>query len=137
MKYKKNVFLGIDFDGTLVKHQYPDIGEAVPNALECLKEYQKRGWKLVLNTMRSGQTLDEAVQYLKNNGVELYGINNNPDQKTWTDSPKVYAHYYIDDAAIGCPLLYPSQVFAADPIERPYVDWVAVNRQLDKLTQIL
>ena len=74
--------------------------------------------------MRSGSELQEAVEYMSSIGVELFGINQNPGQHAWTDSPKAYAHLYIDDAAFGCPLVH-------DPgEERPYVDWYAVHKQL-------
>jgi len=52
--------------------------------------------------------------------VPLVGINGNPEQGSWTISPKAYAHIYIDDAALGCPLIKPYQ-------SRPYVDWKAVE----------
>ena len=46
----------------------------------------------------------EAVEYLTKEGIKFYGINVNPDQHTWSESNKQYAHIYIDDAAFGCPL---------------------------------
>ena len=51
------------------------------------------------------------------NGIELWAVNENPDQKTWTHSPKAFANAYIDDAAIGCPLRQCGDV------ERPFIDW--------------
>jgi hypothetical protein len=129
----KQITICVDFDGTIVKHDFPEVGEPIPNAIECLREYQKRGYKIILNTMRGRgivdgefrDTLKEAVDYLKSMGIELYGVNNNPTQKNWTNSPKVYGNFYIDDAAIGCPLIYPYRA-------RPYVDWVEVNKILEQ-----
>jgi hypothetical protein len=60
----------------------------------------------------------------------LFGINENPTQKSWTASPKVYAHIYIDDAALGCPLTTDSFV------TKPYVDWSEVEKQLIKMELI-
>lgn len=113
------MIIAIDFDGTCVKHAYPKIGEDI-GAVPVLKEFIKRGHKLILNSMRSGQLLDEAVQWFKDNGIELYGVNHNPDQDSWTKSTKVYANIYIDDAALGCPTRFDR----GD--ERAYVDWRAI-----------
>jgi hydroxymethylpyrimidine pyrophosphatase-like HAD family hydrolase len=114
----------VDFDGTIVDHRYPDIGPPAPGALECMKDLAANGAKLILFTMRSGETLDQAVAYLAENGVTLYGVNTNPNQKHWTESPKVYGQVYIDDAAFGCP------VTAVPGFHRPCVDWSIVREQL-------
>ena len=107
----------IDFDGTIVTHEYPNIGRPVPYAIECMKLLQIGGAQLILWTMRSGQPLKEAVDYIEAAGVQLWGVNENPEQGEWTDSPKAYALHYIDDAALGCPLIRPADG------TRPYVDW--------------
>ena len=49
----KNIYLVVDFDGTIVEHRFPEIGPIVPNALEWLKKFQLMGFKIILNTMRS------------------------------------------------------------------------------------
>jgi|CXWL01.1.fsa_nt_gi hypothetical protein len=111
------MIVGLDFDGTVVKHEYPKIGEPNPGAIEYIKKWVDAGGKIVLNTMRSGESLQEAVDYLKQNGIELYGVNKNPTQEEWTTSPKVYADVYVDDAAFGCPKIYDEKT------GRVYVDW--------------
>lgn len=113
----------IDFDGTCVTHMYPKLGRDI-GAAAVLTKMVARGDKLVLNTMRSGEALLEAVEWFKTNGLPLFGVNTNPQQKRWTSSPKVYANVYIDDAALGCPLIYPTTG------ERPYVDWSKVAQLL-------
>lgn len=117
------MIIAVDFDGTIVTHEYPKIGHPVPGALETMKEFIARGDKLILWTMRSGKELDEAVKYCKDNGVEFWGINENPDQKSWTSSSKAYAHVYIDDAALNATLL-------PNPGGRPYLDWSVVRHCL-------
>lgn len=67
-----------------------------------------------------------ALQMLNNN-VPLFGINENPEQHTWTTSPKPYCHIYIDDAALGCPLKYDVNLS-----NRPFVDWMEVENTLIK-----
>lgn len=70
-----------------------------------------------------GKYLTDAVNWFKKNDIPLYGINENPDQSSWTTSPKPYCHMYIDDAALGCPLIQ-------EPNQRPYVDWYTVWKWL-------
>jgi len=127
MNKENNIYICIDFDGTIVDHCYPDIGKPVHNAIMWIKEFQKIGAKIILWTMRSnnstenGNTLDEAVNYLKENGIELFGINENPDQYSWTNSPKAHGHIYVDDANFGCPVV---KLFN---FNRPCVDWNIVG----------
>lgn len=120
--------IAVDFDGTCVEHRYPDIGRPIPGAIKWLKEWVAQDAKIILFTVRcdsdkEGPVLTEAIKYLENNGVELWGVNQNPDQK-WSNSPKPYARIYIDDAAFGCPLIHFD---ANGPYRRPYVDWSIVG----------
>lgn len=122
-----SLIIGVDFDGTIVDHKYPEIGKPVPGAFKYLKKFVKAGARLVLFTMRSdgktaGDVLTQAVEFCKTNGVEFWGVNENPEQKIWTTSPKAYCHAYIDDAAACCPLLDNKKVDG-----RPYVDWSVVG----------
>tara|TARA_R110002074_G_scaffold402324_1_gene607097 strand:- start:159994 stop:160383 length:390 start_codon:yes stop_codon:yes gene_type:complete len=124
----RQLIIGVDFDGTIVEHEYPYIGEGVPGAIETVKYCIEEGAKIVLWTMRSGLALEEAVAYLKGAGVELWGVNKNPVQKTWTTSPKAYCNIYVDDAALGCPLVHGVSA-------RPYVDWDKVRPILTDLIE--
>lgn len=114
----------IDFDGTCVTHEFPAIGREI-GAEPVLKRLVGEGHQLILWTMRSGAHLDAAVAWFKERGIPLFGINENPQQAGWTASPKAYAHRYIDDAAVGVPLITP------DPGQtRPYVDWARLEPML-------
>lgn len=124
------MYICIDFDGTIVDYAFPSVGKPVPEAIEYMKKFIELGGKIILFTMRSdGQlksgenrsVLTEAVNYLTENGIELFGINHNPTQDRWTTSPKAYGHVYIDDAAVGCPLMRP------EGFERQCVDWSIVG----------
>jgi hypothetical protein len=125
------MYICIDFDGTIVDHRYPQIGEPVPGAIKWLKILQGYGARFILYTMRSDQPgsalLSDAVRYLQAEGVVLYGINRNPEQDAWTASPKAYGELYIDDAAFGCPLMFPKG-FA-----RPCVDWKKVGPHVEHM----
>lgn len=128
------MIIAIDFDGTCVTHAFPKIGEDI-GAVPVLKALVAKGHKLILYTMRSHtdgkehahskkgipittDTLNDAVEWFLSNGIPLFGVNNNPTQKNWTSSPKIYAHLYIDDAALGIPLKCDSSLS-----ERPFADW--------------
>lgn len=125
------MIIAIDYDGTCVRHEYPKIGKDI-GAVLVLKELIENGHKLVLNTMRSGKELAEAVEWFKEKDIPLFGVNENPEQKSWTKSPKVYAHLYIDDAALCCPLLHGDFDDNGNGgyYDRPHVDWEAVRKIL-------
>ena len=54
--------IAIDFDGTCVTHEYPEIGRDL-GATTTLKTLVDNGHKLVLLTMRSGRTLENAKHW--------------------------------------------------------------------------
>lgn len=119
----KRYIFGVDFDGTMVQHAYPEIGEDIPHAVETLLLLCE-SHEVILWTMRSGDRLRDAVLWCSERGIRLYGVNEHPGQTSWTGSPKAYANMYIDDAALGCPLV-------TDPGEpRPRVDWLKVQELL-------
>ncbi|OFX85782.1 MAG: hydrolase [Bacteroidetes bacterium GWF2_33_16] len=95
--------IAVDFDGTIVDHEYPIIGKTKLFAFETLKALQKRGDLLILWTFRSGKELQEAVEFCKQNGVEFYAVNKNYPEEIYDDtiSRKVEADIYIDDRNIG------------------------------------
>ena len=69
----------IDFDGTIVDHQFPEIGEPIEGAFETLKALKKVGWQLILWTCREDMPdrnyLTEAIEFCKNNGIEFDAAN--------------------------------------------------------------
>lgn len=120
--------IAVDFDGTCVTHNYPEIGHDI-GAIPVLKKMVDDGCQLILFTMRSdneqGKFLTDAVNWFKENGIELFGIQENPEQKAWTTSPKAYAQLYIDDAGLGAPLNWEPSIS-----DRPFVDWAKVKQML-------
>lgn len=126
-------YIVVDFDGTCVTHDFPRIGFPI-GSVPVLKKLVDAGHKLILFTMRSnykGSTLDQAVDWFKNNDIPLFGIQTNPTQSHWTQSPKAYGHLIIDDAAFGCPLKMEKSLS-----DRPFVDWVAVEKGLKEMNLI-
>jgi hydroxymethylpyrimidine pyrophosphatase-like HAD family hydrolase len=124
MTDSESMIIAVDFDGTVVDHRFPEVGPDVPGAVSALKELVADGHKIILWTMRSDVYLAHAVEWYAAHEIPLYGVNVNPGQKIWTSSPKAYAHAYVDDAAVGCPLI----TLAA--FNRPCVDWPEVMRRL-------
>lgn len=131
------MIIAIDFDGTIVDHQFPEIGELVPDVVHWITEFKSAGARLMLWTMRNDDSdrkyLSEAVEFCKSNFIEFdtEWVNQNPEQKSWTKSPKQYAHLYIDDAAFGCPLKGNNNRNGG----RPFVDWSIVGPSVIKLLQ--
>lgn len=96
--------IAVDFDGTIVKHRYPRIGEEIPFAIETLKLLQQEQHRLILWTVREGKLLDEAVEWCKNRGLEFYAINKDypEEQKDHQSfSRKLKADLFIDDRNLG------------------------------------
>ena len=57
--------IAVDFDGTIVTHEYPAIGEEIPFATDTLRQLIADGHQLILWSVREGKTLDEAVEWCK------------------------------------------------------------------------
>lgn len=128
---KKYISIGLDFDGTVVMHNYPDIGPEIPYAVDIIKEYSdKYNVVWILNTMRTGPLLEDAVNWFMERGIELYGINHNPKQDEWDSSTKAYAQFYIDDSNVGCPLI-------ASKDYRPYVNWKGIDEKMRPILEYL
>lgn len=95
--------IAVDFDGTIVEHRYPAIGQEQLFAFDTLKALQKQGHQLVLWTVRSGIELEHAVSYCRQNGVEFYAVNANyPGEVLDADtSRKPDVDLFIDDRNFG------------------------------------
>lgn len=95
--------IAVDFDGTIVEHQYPKIGKPLLFAFETLRELQKKH-QLILWTYRSGDLLQEAVDYCTKNGIEFYAVNKSFPEEEFDnnrESRKIDADLFIDDRNIG------------------------------------
>ena len=141
------MIIAVDFDGTIVEHEYPEIGEERPFATEVLKMLMADRHKLVLWTMRDGKLLDDAVKWCADRGVEFYAVNNDSsamlqEERDKNLSCKLNADVFIDDRNVGglpdWPTIYKiiskrmtwKQVMRADLMqeqedyEPPYPKWM-------------
>lgn len=118
------MFIGIDFDGTCVTNDYPEIGKDI-DAVPVLLELTQKGHKLILITNRTDKPLQDAELWFKAYGIPLFGINRNPIQYKFSKSPKIYANLYIDDTGLGCPLKIDKSIS-----QKPFVDWEKARKLL-------
>ena len=100
--------IAIDFDGTIVEHRYPKIGNEIPFATDTLKMLIKDRHRLILWTVREGKLLDEAVEWCRERGLEFDTVNANLPELIdlyKNDCRKINADIYIDDKAVN-PIPY-------------------------------
>lgn len=99
------MIIAVDFDGTIVEHRYPAIGQEIPFAIETLKKLAHEQHRLILWTVRKGKLLDEAVEFCRKRGLEFYAVNRNypeeTEEQTIQSSRKLKADVWIDDRNIG------------------------------------
>ncbi len=126
-----NIYL--DFDGTVVEHDYPQIGKLSPNSLEVIKKLQDAGHSIILNTMRvefEDDSMQEALDFINLN-EEVIGINisRQTEQKIYPQRwnlDKIEDDIYIDDIAPNIPLV------KATMVDGRMVDWLKIEKQLLK-----
>lgn len=103
-KARKDIdVIAVDFDGTIVEHSFPEIGNELLGAIETLKDLQKVGYWIVLWTVRNGYYLKQAVDFLSQEGF----VPNEINKSTYLNikyhngsldiSAKVWADVYLDD----------------------------------------
>lgn len=97
------MIIAVDFDGTIVEHEYPKIGKEIPFAIETLKKIQQEGQHtLLLWTVREGKLLQEAVDFCAERGLKFYAVNKNyPEEDLSTAPKKLTADLFIDDRNLG------------------------------------
>lgn len=123
----------LDFDGTVVEHQYPAIGLYNKGAFKVITKLQNAGHDIILNTYRADckdGTLEEAIFYLNasNDILPIIKI----EHKKIDPHPWDWAYFkannliFIDDICLNIPLKYPQN--AAYKI----VDWEKLNQEFIK-----
>ena len=107
--------IAVDFDGTIVENQYPAIGVEKPFAVRTLKQLAAEGDEIILWTARSGQLLQDAVDWCESQGLKFFAVNSNyhtcvAHQNGFQGSRKIHADIFIDDRIIGgfpgWPMIY-------------------------------
>ena len=108
MDLNKNQVIAVDFDGTLCKQAWSEIGEENEALIRHLKERKAEGARLILWTNREGDLLEEAVEWCRERGLEFDTVNANLPELIdlyKNDCRKINADIYIDDKAVN-PIPY-------------------------------
>ena len=96
-----NLILAIDFDGTIVKDKYPEIGEMVEGAKEAINQLYSDGYTIIIWSCRTKINKARAIEWLAKNGIKYHRFNEscpiNVAKYGGVDTRKVYADLYIDD----------------------------------------
>lgn len=48
------MIISIDFDGTIVRERWPDIGSPLPGALAAIRKLHAAGHTIIINSCRAG-----------------------------------------------------------------------------------
>lgn len=121
---KDKLPISVDFDATLCyPHAYPNIMYENKPCFDVLKKWQNMGCMIILNTMRGGEKLKEAIEWCKQFDFTFDAIGRNPTQDTWcgSDVYKVYSILDIDDRNAGVFLL------GEEVDGRGWVDWNKID----------
>lgn len=130
----------LDFDGTVVEHEYPTIGLPVPNAMEVILKLQSKGHEIILNTYRAnmgGSALILALEYVNNHceivlkpiiatNEKIYPtmFMDDRDKIIIYKKPSGSEYIFIDDSQAHIPLI--DSVFARGKM----VSWKHVELKL-------
>jgi len=88
--------IAVDFDGTIVEHEFPDIGPLKPGAVDALKAFKKAGHQIVIWTCRKGEEERQLRSFLLEKRIPFDTVNT-PVPGFDLGTRKIYADIYIDD----------------------------------------
>jgi hypothetical protein len=98
------MIIAIDFDGTIVRDRFPDIGEMMPAAKEVINRLYADGHRIIIWTSRTGVELARAVEWLAKNEIRYHLVNESCPDNTkkygGRDTRKIYADVYVDDRGL-------------------------------------
>jgi len=93
--------IAIDFDGTIVDDQFPEIGKLIPGAKENINKLYSEGYEIIIWSCRNGINKAKAIEWLVKNGIKFHRFNessyHNLKEHDFKDTRKVFANMYIDD----------------------------------------
>lgn len=116
--------IAVDFDGTLCKEHWPEIGAPNLRLIDWLKERRRAGDKLILWTCRSEAMLAAAIVWCGTFGLEFDAVNTNLPENVaqyGNDCRKVYADIYLDDKAGYIGRISPFPIY----VQPENIDWKA------------
>lgn len=94
--------VAVDFDNTIAipDEDFKGLKE-VPLAIQTLKDLRDFGYFLILWTCRTGEMLDQALQFLSDRDVQIDTVNENYPELSFQTSRKIYYDILIDDRNFG------------------------------------
>lgn len=98
------MIIAVDFDGTLVDDEYPNIGAPHMNLINLLIKRKHLGDRIILWTCRSGDFLEDAINFSYFYGLDFDAVNENlPEviEQFGSDSRKITADVYVDDRHVS------------------------------------
>lgn len=123
----------LDFDGTIVEHQYPSIGKYIFECSEIIKKLYESNHKIILNTYRANcndGTMEEAIDFL--NKIQLMNyISSIQHKKIEPKSWNWNTHFeeniiFIDDICEGIPTL------PTPTAEYEIVNWKELDKEFNQ-----
>lgn len=131
------ISIAVDFDSTIcLTDGYPNI--LGPNGIvfDVLHKWQNMGCKIIMNTIRNGKDLENAVVWCSNCGFNFDYVNENKEyeRKFGKCYNKLYATYYIDDKNVFTPLTKECLGYEKYNV-RLHVDWVYVDKYLTPIIE--
>ena len=117
------MIIAIDFDGTIVEHDYPAIGALKPLAATSIQALKSRGHTIIIWTCRYlKEDLQAMVRCLREAEIPYDGVNANVPWLAFQPLPKIYADVYVDDRGLGCPTAWDETYLAIVALEQKEAD---------------
>lgn len=135
----------LDFDGTVVEHEYPKMGRCNYGCFEIIKKLQDAGHEIILNTFRSecnNDTLKQALSLINEkafmlikdrskrdefNLIPIKSTKAKIDPAPWDiESYKFHDVMFIDDISSGTPLK------KACMVKGFMVDWDELDKRFEE-----
>lgn len=113
----------LDFDGTVVEHKYPDIGQYNDGCKEVIDLLRQRGYKIILNTLRANLDivkLEESISYLKNKNIKIDGYT----------KEKIIPPYFWN-LETNQLKIFIDDIIKNIPLKENMVDWYKVKKDLE------
>ena len=123
--------IAVNFDGTIVENNYPEIGKEKPFAFYVLLNLIQRGHKLILCTHRTGEELQKVIEYCRERDLEFYAVNDNRfDEKCLEGlNRQIDADIFIDSRNLGGLPSWDKIFWIIHPQEADYVSLRSPSRK--------
>lgn len=98
----------IDLDGTIFTQSYPEIGKIKRNAKSVINKWYDNGHTIIINTCRTKDAEDKAIEALNNNGIKYHYINENSEERInifKENCRKISGDIHIDDKNINSSIV--------------------------------